>query len=83
MRAGCGDLSPAGSVWRDDPHHIPGLPLSPYFSAAKIAWILEHTPGLSGKRLCAGTIDSWLVFKLTGGRVFCTDYSNASADTAF
>ena len=60
-----------------------GLPLSPYFSAAKIAWVLEHTPGLSGKRLCAGTIDSWLVFKLTGGRVFCTDYSNASRTQLF
>ena len=53
-----------------------GLPLSPYFSAAKIAWILEHTQNQSNQNLCAGTIDSWLVYKLTGN--FKTDYSNAS-----
>lgn len=58
-----------------------GLNLSPYFPAAKWAWILEHTPGLEGKNLCAGTIDSWLVFKLTGQ--FKTDYSNASRTQLF
>lgn len=47
-----------------------GLNLSPYFPAAKWAWLLENTPGLAGKNLCAGTIDAWLVYKLTGGRVF-------------
>lgn len=47
-----------------------GLNLSPYFPAAKWAWLLENTPGLAGKDLCAGTIDAWLVYKLTGGRVF-------------
>jgi glycerol kinase len=51
-----------------------GLPLSPYFSAAKIAWILEETG--THADLCAGTIDSWLIFKLTGAHF--TDYSNAS-----
>ena len=60
-----------------------GLNLSPYFPAAKWAWLLENTPGLAGKNLCAGTIDAWLVYKLTGGRVFATDYSNASRTQLF
>lgn len=60
-----------------------GLNLSPYFPAAKIAWLLEHTPDLAGKNLCAGTIDSWLVYKLTGGKSFKTDYSNASRTQLF
>ena len=60
-----------------------GLNLSPYFPAAKWAWILENTPGLAGKNLCAGTIDAWLVYKLTGGRVFATDDSNASRTQLF
>lgn len=58
-----------------------GLPLSPYFSAAKIAWILDHAGQNSGRDLCAGTMDSWLVFKLTGQ--FRTDYSNASRTQLF
>lgn len=58
-----------------------GLKLSPYFPAAKWAWILENTPGLDHKALCAGTIDSWLVYKLTGE--FKTDYSNASRTQLF
>lgn len=64
-----------------------GLQLSPYFSAAKIAWILRNTPGAQEKadrgELCCGTIDSWLVYKLTGGREFRTDYSNASRTQMF
>lgn len=58
-----------------------GLRLSPYFPAAKWAWILENTQGLAGKKLCAGTIDSWLIYKLTGS--FKTDYSNASRTQLF
>ena len=58
-----------------------GLRLSPYFPAAKWAWILENTPEFTGRDLCAGTIDSWLVFKLTGN--FKTDYSNASRTQLF
>lgn len=58
-----------------------GLRLSPYFPAAKWAWILENMPGLAGRELCAGTIDSWLVYKLTGN--FKTDYSNASRTQLF
>ncbi len=58
-----------------------GLRLSPYFPAAKWAWILENTPDISGRSLCAGTIDSWLVCKLTGQHK--TDYSNASRSQLF
>ena len=56
-----------------------GLLLDPYFSATKIAWALDHGPQLrdAGNRLCIGTIDSWLVFKLTGG-LHVTDATNAS-----
>jgi glycerol kinase len=64
-----------------------GLPLDPYFSAAKIAWILDHVPGARARaergELCAGTIDSWLVFQLTEGEVFATDPSNASRTSLF
>ena len=59
---------------------ITGLQLSPYFSAAKIAWILENIDTKS-KELCAGTIDSWLLYKLTGNHL--TDYSNASRTQLF
>jgi glycerol kinase len=58
-----------------------GLPLSPYFSAAKIAWILDHSERKGGRGLCAGTIDTWLIYKLTGN--FKTDYSNASRTQLF
>jgi glycerol kinase len=64
-----------------------GLPLSPYFSAAKIAWVLRNVDGALDKakkgELCCGTIDSWLVYKLTGGKEFRTDYSNASRTQMF
>jgi len=58
-----------------------GLRLSPYFSAAKIAWVLEHTQNKGNNNLCAGTIDSWLIYKLTGH--FKTDFSNASRTQLF
>lgn len=59
-----------------------GLLLDPYFSASKIQWILGHIPdgrarAMAGD-LAAGTIDSWLIFKLTGGAAHITDVSNAS-----
>ena len=60
-----------------------GLRLSPYFSAAKIAWVLQNAGGLSGRHLCCGTIDSWLVFKMTHGKEFRCDYSNASRTQLF
>jgi glycerol kinase len=56
-----------------------GLLLDPYFSASKIAWALEHWPALreAGDDLCVGTVESWLVFKLTGG-LHVSDATNAS-----
>jgi glycerol kinase len=56
-----------------------GLLLDPYFSASKIAWALAHWPQLraAGDDLCIGTIESWLVFRLTGG-LHVTDATNAS-----
>ena len=59
-----------------------GLVIDPYFSATKIRWILENVPGARQKaeegRLLFGTVDTWLIWKLTGGKVHVTDYSNAS-----
>ena len=55
-----------------------GLPLDPYFSATKIRWILEHCPIGNPQNLLFGTVDSWLLWKLTGGEVHATDYTNAS-----
>jgi glycerol kinase len=56
-----------------------GLLLDPYFSATKIGWALRHWPQLkdAGDNLCVGTVDSWLVFKLTGG-LHVSDATNAS-----
>ncbi|HEY1604252.1 MAG TPA: glycerol kinase [Allosphingosinicella sp.] len=56
-----------------------GLLLDPYFSASKIAWALDHWPRLkeAGDDLCVGTIESWLVFRLTGG-LHISDATNAS-----
>ncbi len=63
-------------------HRKTGLLLDPYFSATKIAWILDHVSGArtaaeAGKLAC-GTVDSWLIYRLTGGKVHVTDVSNAS-----
>ena len=59
-----------------------GLLIDAYFSATKIQWILDNVPGAREKaengRLLFGTVDSWLVWKLTGGAVHATDYTNAS-----
>jgi glycerol kinase len=59
-----------------------GLRLSPYFSAPKLKWLLDNAPGARSLaeqgRLLAGTMDTYLIWKLTGGRAFVTDYSNAS-----
>jgi glycerol kinase len=59
-----------------------GLPLDPYFSASKIRWVLDNVRGARRRAeeggLAFGTVDSWLVWKLTGGRVHATDPTNAS-----
>ena len=54
-----------------------GLVPDPYFSATKLEWILERTE-LAPDQLCFGTVDSWLIWKLTGGRAHITDVTNAS-----
>jgi glycerol kinase len=59
-----------------------GLLLDPYFSATKLAWLFEHVDGLRARsergEICFGTVDSWLVWKMTGGAVHATDVTNAS-----
>ena len=59
-----------------------GLVIDAYFSGTKLAWILRNVPGTGAKakagKLAFGTVDSWLVWNLTGGRVHVTDPSNAS-----
>jgi len=59
-----------------------GLVLDAYFSGTKIAWLLDHVPGARARagrgELAFGTVDTWLLWKLTGGRVHATDVSNAS-----
>ncbi|WP_253957696.1 glycerol kinase GlpK [Metabacillus halosaccharovorans] len=64
-----------------------GLTIDPYFSASKICWILDHIEGVREKanegKLLLGTIDSWLIWKLTGGRVHATDNTNASRTLLF
>ncbi|WP_179232689.1 glycerol kinase GlpK [Paenibacillus rigui] len=69
-----------------------GLVLDPYFSASKFRWILDHAEAEAESnagrrraegRLLAGTMDSWLLWKLTGGKVHATDYTNASRTSLF
>jgi glycerol kinase len=59
-----------------------GLILDPYFSGTKLRWILDHVPGARARaargELAFGTVDAWLVWNLTGGRLHVTDVSNAS-----
>ena len=59
-----------------------GLLLDPYFSGTKLAWLLDHVPNARARaergELCFGTIDSWLAWKLSGGRHHITDVTNAS-----
>ena len=64
-----------------------GLIPDPYFSATKLEWILKNVPGAMERaergELLFGTVDAWLVWRLTGGRVFATDYTNASRTMLF
>jgi glycerol kinase len=64
-----------------------GLVVDAYFSGTKLAWLLDHVPGVRARaergELAFGTIDSWLVWQLTGGRVHATDASNASRTMLF
>jgi glycerol kinase len=64
-----------------------GLVLDPYFSATKIRWLLDTVPGARARaqagHLCFGTVDSWLAWKLSGGRLHVTDVSNAARTALF
>ena len=66
-------------------HAKTGLVLDPYFSGTKLQWLFEHVPRAHARaaRLAFGTIDSWLIWKLTGGRVHVTDFTNASRTLLF
>ena len=59
-----------------------GLPIDPLFPATKIAWLLEHH-GQSARDICIGTVDSWLIWKLSGGQIHATDRSNAARTQLF
>ncbi|WJG08738.1 glycerol kinase GlpK [Aliiglaciecola sp. LCG003] len=83
--AACKTLIDAGQL-----QHVrdkTGLLLDPYFSASKIAWILEHVEGARQKakagELAFGTIDSFIIWRLTGGKVHATDITNASRTNLF
>jgi glycerol kinase len=76
----CGEL--LGEGWGDHVAQTTGLVIDPYFSATKLAWLLQHVPGLEALvragEVCFGTIDSFLLFRLTGGRLHATDATNAA-----
>ncbi|HEX8233128.1 MAG TPA: glycerol kinase GlpK [Caulobacteraceae bacterium] len=81
----CARLREAGREARVT--EVTGLLLDPYFSGTKIAWLLDHVEGARaaaerGELLC-GTIDAWLVWQLTGGKVHATDATNASRTLLF
>jgi glycerol kinase len=81
----CARLRAAG--WEDKVRAKTGLLLDPYFSATKIRWILDHVDGALDRarqgRLAFGTVDSWLVWKMTRGELHITDVSNASRTLLF
>lgn len=67
-----------GDALRELVRKTTGIPLSPFFSAAKMAWLLRETPAAACEGVHLGTVDSYLVYRLTDGAVFATDVSNAS-----
>ena len=73
--------------YKDMIHKKTGLVIDSYFAATKIKWILDHVPGARGKAakgdLMFGTIDTWLLWKLSGRRVHATDVTNASRTMLF
>ena len=77
----------AGRGYGEMIHEKTGLLIDPYFSATKIRWILDHVKGAQKRaedgELLFGTIDSWLLWKLSGGAAHVTDYSNASRTMLF
>ncbi len=83
--ARCAELEAEGL--RGEIRRKTGLVIDPYFSATKVAWILDHVRGARRRagrgELAFGTIDSWLIWKLSGGRAHVTDYTNASRTMIF
>ncbi len=73
--------------WAEPVQERTGLVIDAYFSGTKIRWILDHVPGARRRaergELCAGTVDSWIIWNLTGGKVHVTDYSNACRTMLF
>ena len=73
--------------WEERIAERTGLVIDPYFSGTKVAWLLENVPGVRADaeagRLAFGTVDSYLVARLTGGRVHATDHTNASRTLLF
>jgi glycerol kinase len=81
----CDELKRDG--WEDSVRKKTGLVIDPYFSATKVRWILNHVDGARARAergdLLFGTVDSFLIWRLTGGRVHVTDYSNAARTMLF
>jgi glycerol kinase len=77
--AECDRLREAGEEERV--RRITGLVIDPYFSATKLRWLVDNVQG--ARSAAAGTVDSWLAFRLSGGRVHATDASNASRTLLF
>jgi glycerol kinase len=76
----CRRMKEAGE--EDEVRARTGLVIDPYFSATKLAWLLDHVEGARARaeagELAAGTVDSWLIWKMTGGELHLTDHTNAS-----
>ncbi|HEX3721908.1 MAG TPA: glycerol kinase GlpK, partial [Nitrolancea sp.] len=83
--AECDRLRAAG--WQETIRDKTGLVIDPYFSATKLKWLLDEVPGGRARaergELLFGTVDSFLIYRLTGGRLHVTDYSNASRTMLF
>jgi len=81
----CKELREAG--YEDTFQNKTGLLIDPYFAGTKVKWILENVDGAREKadngKLLFGTIDTWLVYRLSGGKTHITDYSNASRTLMF
>ena len=81
----CDDLRARG--WADKVRAKTGVPIDAYFSGTKIKWILDNVPGARARaekgELLFGTIDTWIIWKLSGGKIHVTDYSNASRTMIF
>jgi glycerol kinase len=73
--------------WNQIIRNKTGLIINPYFSASKLGWLMENVSGLKEKankgNLMLGTMDSWLLYKLTGDKIHATDYSNACRTMLF